>query len=235
MKWWLVAAVGWATGIMGAFFILRFVQPPFSEWSHGDQAQLLQAMTALAGFGAGLVAVVSAVVQLERLTARPKLKVSVTQKQVDRTLGDGARAILTLEIENVGDGVCRDWQVALWTTADYALAVDQDGWQQLSDGTLVYNASGKPLFPRNPCPLPYVVVAVRLPRDEDGPFTWNGEIRYIIATEHTRKRQEVSIPLQLVIPAAEHVEGGPGGGFGPRPASPRRRGGVGGVPREENL
>ena len=200
MRWWLWFAVLWTLGVLGAFFILRFVIPPFSEWSRGEQAELLQAMIGLAGFGAGLVVLVSAVVQLERMTARPDLKVSITKIERRREPPDRGVLQITLEIENVGGGVCRDWQVALTSTAD-RLSGAIYGWKQLSDLTHVYNASAEPLFPRSPLPLPPVMMHVSAEADVNGAaFQWTGELRYMIATEHDQSRRRIPIPVDVVVP-----------------------------------
>lgn len=201
MKLWLWFAVGWTLAVFGAFFLLRFVIPPFAEWERGEQAQLLQAMIGLAGFGAGLVVLVSAVVQLERLTARAELKVSITKIEPRRESHNTAVLQVTLEIENVGGGVCRDWQVALTSTAD-RLSGEIYGWKALADLTFVYNASGEPLFPRSPVPLPPVMMHISANEDLSGEaYRWSGELRYMMATEEDQGRKRIPIPVDVLVVA----------------------------------
>ena len=238
MKWWLVVAVGWATGVMGTFFILRFVQPPFSEWSHGDQAQLFQAMIALAGFGAGFVALWSALAQLRRLTTRTVLKIIVGASVGERKARDAGLVTLALEVVNMGGGVCRDWQVALRVeepsrfdllshslppshiislplprVRDFTVLGAQE-WQQLPNRSLMYNASGKALFPLHPLPLPLISVSVRVDESVgDDAVYWRGFMSYTTTTEQGEYQDAAFVGE--TIPAMEYptisVQDEPGG------------------------
>jgi hypothetical protein len=200
-KSWLPFAIGWTVLVLSAFVALRFLIPPFSDWSAGDQTQLFQAMIGLAGFGAGLVVLVSAVEQLERMTARPELNIYVARLGADRTSEASALLRFMLEIENVGGAVCRDWQVALTGTGNFMQGGPGAEWKELGDNTLIYNSSAQPLFPRSPLPLPGAVMSISPPEGIGAAaFVWKGEIRYVIATEHDQDRERVPIPIEVEVP-----------------------------------
>jgi hypothetical protein len=202
-RFWVVFAVGWAVFVLGAFFVLRFVVPPFSHWSHGDQSQLFQGMVGLAGFGAGLLAVGAAMFQIQRLTAQPNLTASVVDLgETDSGMGLAGWFPLTLQILNTGGAVCRDWQVAA-TAAPYPLETysEKDPWVRVADGSLVYNASAKPLFPGSPLALPAVVLKIgrsERPDLQDDELLESVEIRCFFSTEFGRTGPQI-LAFQLKV------------------------------------
>ena len=210
--WSLRIAIGWTIIVLGTFFVLCIWVSPFSEWSAGDQTQLFQTMIGLAGFGAGLVVLVSAVEQLKRMTGRPELKLYITSLETQRDGKDLALIQMMLAIENTGGALCRDWQVTLAGTGNWMHGGVSDEWNQFPDGSLVYNVSDKPLFAGNPIPLPYVVMSIS-PKDDvgDAAFAWSGEIRYIIASEHAQDSNRIPITFAVEVPPHRSLVGGPTG------------------------
>jgi hypothetical protein len=154
---WTVVAALWAVGIL-ASCVLALKVGPFDDWSRDQGIGLFQSAIALAGFGAGGVALFLAASQLSSLGS-PEVEIR-TAKPIILTDRDGVFITngVLLSAVNVGDAVALAWHCEFSVPEPLSLTnvgFAQDLGPQLSDDfrTLVLNTTVRPLFPRAPVSL----------------------------------------------------------------------------------
>ena len=170
---WVALPAGWATVVL-ALYVCFVAVWPFHGWSKSDQLALLQAMTAMAGFGAGTVALLIAARQIASGT-KPELQVTAARPQGDEINVSGGAGIIEihLSLENRGRIVTRVWQVRVIVLGPVLMrrrGTLYDAIDILEANTQGFLCSREtPLFPNVSVPVGTVTIEAQrgeLPRDE---------------------------------------------------------------------